>query len=126
MNEAPAKGNKMIFKLTVIVETQDKTLRRELFGAKDIEIGKEVTIPGNAKICYGGNVLQKGILPEVGESLEFILTFSSGVASSIVASWLYNKFNNRVKEIRFEHTTIEISKDRIQNIIQETLELKET
>jgi hypothetical protein len=111
--------------MKIEIETNDCSIAENLLETTKIVTDSEILIPGNAKLRYLGKISKKGILPGINNILEFTITFASGVISSLVASWLYSKLKDcNIKTIRFERKQIAISKEGIQKVIEEFIQIK--
>ncbi len=112
--------------MNLVIETSDHSILERMLETKDFCVGYEIKIPGNATLIYDGRVSRKGIVAGLPEILEFTITFAAGTASSLVASWLYNKLKDRrVRIIEFNRKKVEVSKEGIEKTIEESLVSKE-
>jgi len=60
------------------------------------------------------------------ETLELILSFGSGVVSSVVASWLYEKLKNRPNTtLRIEEQQVELEEGEIRRVFTRLIECKD-
>jgi hypothetical protein len=107
----------------------------------EVEFTIEVDMPAAPLIGYelfrgartvtlsGGAVLEFRDLREQrdGAVLELVLSFASGVASSLVASWLYDKLGKCVlpRRLRINRTEVRFDQDDIERFIRERIELDE-
>jgi hypothetical protein len=110
--------------MKIEIETNDKEFVLGLMETKEIEVGTEVEIPGNATLTFSGKALREAMFPGMPEVLEFIISFSSGAAASIIANWLNNKFKDKADVVRFDRKVVEVNKDGIQRIIEETIKVE--
>lgn len=109
--------------MKIEIDTTDRALSSDLVrGAEGVEEGQTVDIPGGAKLTV--IALVKRYAVEFPETIEAILTFGSGVASGVVASWLYDKLKGRATTLRIEETEVQIDKGEIQRIISRKIEKK--
>jgi len=99
--------------------THDKDLLFDIFGKFSSPKSNGVKIPGNAKLIYMRSTFRLTAgLPEI---INLTLTFGSGVAAGIVANWLYGKFKGRTVKIIINKREINLDKEQIKNIIEETI-----
>ncbi|HPE57423.1 MAG TPA: hypothetical protein PK904_13535 [Bacteroidales bacterium] len=57
--------------------------------------------------------------------VEIVFTISSGVASGIVANWIYSKLKGKTKILRINRIEIELDEEKITKIISEQIEQSE-
>jgi hypothetical protein len=110
-------------KITLEIETKDKSLIYELLGKKSASRGDKVTINKNIELEYQGTLIQlaEGIPDVIRLSLEII----GGTAGIIkFADWLYNKIKNKASKLIIDRTVIKIDKGEIKKIIIEKIEKK--
>lgn len=87
----------------------------------EIKTGSQVNIPGGATLTLNQITGYKAF--DMGKVIEFALNFGSGVSASLIASWLYQKFNGNVTNIRINRREIHFNKGEIEKIITEEIEL---
>lgn len=109
-------------KLGVQVHTRDRELASDLFGS-DLKAGAVVEVPGGAVCLYDGAITKRGAWPGAPEIIQFTITFATGAASSLLASWLYDKLKGRVTELRIKRKSVEISPEGIRRAVEETIEV---
>ena len=90
---------------------------------KQIGSGTVATIPGEATLTLRSMFVRKAF--GAPETLELLLSFGSGVASGVVANWLYGKLKGRNVKLRIEEQEIEIDEGEIKRIISRTIEKSE-
>jgi predicted DNA-binding transcriptional regulator AlpA len=106
---------------TLEVDTVAATLvRHELFGG-----ARTATLPGGAVLELRDHIEQRDA-QAIG-FLELALSLASGVASSLVASWLYEKLSKRTPplRLRINRTEVRFDKGEIERVIREQIELHE-
>jgi hypothetical protein len=114
----------MIMKMQLEIDTEDRKLGFDLVGTSNsLSPGTKVEIPGSAILTFDGLIGRKAFGFPV--TLEFILTFSSGVSAGIVANWLYEKIKGRALKLRIDRTEVQINKGEIERIIFEKIEKSE-
>jgi hypothetical protein len=59
------------------------------------------------------------------ETLDLVLGFAGGVASGVVANWLYGKLKGRNVRLRIEEHEVEIEEGEIKRIISRVTEKSE-
>ncbi len=107
--------------MKIEIATQDRQLGFDLMGTPDfLGSGTKVEIPGKAILTFDGLSGKKSF--GFPQTLEFLLTFTTGVSTGIVANWLYDKIKDRASKIRIDRTEVEISKGEIERIIFEKIE----
>jgi len=100
--------------------THDRSLNFDIMGVSELSPGTRVSIPGNAELIQGEMIMRKALgLPE---PIKLILSFGTGVASSIVANHLYSKLKGRAKSIRIDRVEVELEKGSIKKVIEEHIE----
>ena len=108
--------------MDIEIQTQDRFLAFELLGKKSVSLHDSVDLPGNAKLSYNGSVIRKSFgVPEI---VNFSVTFGSGVAAGLVANWLYDKLKDKTKKITINRREIQLDKDEIKKIIEESIKIK--
>ena len=106
--------------LHIETESADRGLVSHVMGSRSIAVGQETLLTDGVSIQYNGSVIQKQF--GVAEIAEFIVTFSSGVAASLVASALYEKFRGRTHRIRIDRMEVRLDKGEIERVIVERIE----
>jgi hypothetical protein len=109
--------------LNLEVQTRDPRLIPALFGP-DPKVGTRAEVFEKAVFEYTGSLKRRGALPGLPETIHFTLTFASGVAAKVVASWLYEKLKGRAVELRIDRKVTEVSAEGIHRVISESLSLK--
>ncbi len=76
------------------IEYHDRKLPFDLVGnSTEFKSGSKIDIPGGAIAEFQGIRDFKGV--DLSNILEVVLNFTGGVATGLVASWLYDKLNGR-------------------------------
>lgn len=109
-------------KMQIEIETEDRRLGFDLMGTSKLNAGMKVDIPGDAILSFDSIMGRKAF--GFPETLEFIMTFTTGVSASLVASWLYDKIKGRASRIIINRKEIQMNKGEIERIIIETIEKK--
>ena len=111
--------------MELLIDAADYHLLFDLRGSVGIPTaGEAVEIPGGATLTFGRVLERRGV--DIPLTIELALTFSGGVASGVVANWLWQKLASRAKKVkidRFEMT--EITEDRFKRIVREHIEREE-
>ena len=103
-------------KILIEITTHDKQLSYDIIGNySSYAVGTTIQIPGNASLTSSGIISRKAFA--FPETLEFILTFGTGVASGMVASWLYDKLKGKATRLRIEKQEIQIDQGEIKRIL---------
>jgi hypothetical protein len=112
----------MTIRLTI--DTDDRRLAFDLMGNPNrIGSGTVAAIPGEATLTLRTMLVRKGLgLPE---TLDLLLTFGGGVASGVVANWLYGKLKGRNVRLRIEEHEVEIDEGEIKRVITRIIEKTE-
>lgn len=106
--------------LLLDIDTQNKYLRSEIINNFDsFSSYNEIKIPGDVKITSHTLAIKKAF--GMPETLELIISFSIGIASGVVASWIYEKLKGRAKALYIDRTKVEIRKGDIEKIIIEKI-----
>jgi hypothetical protein len=105
--------------ITITLDTKDGHLIFDILGKTSASLGDIVEIPGNAKLIYDGTYTRKGF--GFPDTLNFTLVFGMGVASSLVATWLYDKFKGKTEKVAINRAVIELDKGEIKRIIEEEI-----
>ena len=98
-----------------------KTNRDELlgaiFGSNGWSLGMQKEIPGGAQITLQRVPLGKGIGTE--SLITLVLSFGTGVASSVVANWLSSRFfTHRQTKVWINRTEVETTPEGLSKIIR--------
>jgi len=111
--------------IRISVDTDDRTLSFDLFeNPRQIGPGTRVAVPGNAELIMGRMQMRKAF--GFPETLELVLSFSSGVVSSLVASWLYGKLKGRRNTtLCIEEQKVEIEEGQIKRVFTRFVELRD-
>lgn len=108
--------------MDIEIKTYEKSLVFEILGKRSASIQDSVYIPGDAKLIYNGSLICKSI--GIPETINFTITFGSGVAAGVVANWIYDKLKDKTKEIYINKVKIELEKERIKRIIEESIKIR--
>src|SRR5271163_3662668 len=96
-------------KIQIDIETKDRSLTAHFMGNPHmLSAGKtKVSIPGDAELVWEGEDFAKAA-PDLPRVVHFTLEFGSGVAASVVASWIWGKLSQKPAEhIMIDRTSIE-------------------
>lgn len=109
--------------MKIEIHTYDRRLAFDMFETSSTNDHTEIQISSDVKLKYEGLYIRKAIgFPEI---LYSILEFSSGVATGVVANWLYNKLKGKkIKKLMIEKTEVEINKGEIRRVIEEKLKIE--
>lgn len=107
-------------RISVEIDTHDRQLPFDMLGQKTLGPGVGAEIPGNATITLGEMLVRKSV--GIPETLEFALTFGGGVASGLVANWLYEKLRGRAAVLRIDRQVVEIDQGAITRVLTERIE----
>ena len=102
------------------IETHDRQLVSAIIGQQQaVSKEKTVNIPGNAILKAKGIAVRKAFgLPE---TLEFVLSFGSGVASGIVANWIFQKIKGRATAFKIDRVEVKLNKGDIERVLIEKI-----
>lgn len=107
--------------LQIEIDTKERRLAFDLVNTPNsLKAGSTAELPGGAVLIFRGLEMQKAL--DFPETIELALSFGSGVASSLVASWLYDKIRGRASKLRIERTEVQIDEGEIKRIIMEKIE----
>lgn len=104
------------------IQTYDRLLVFDVLGKKSASIDDSVDLPGNAKIFYKEILGCKSV--GIPETINFVLTFGSGVAAGVVANWIYDKLKNKTEKITINRKEIILDKEQIKKVIEEEIKIK--
>lgn len=103
------------------IDTTDGDLVFDLMGRpKSVGRGTSVEVPGDARLEVEGILKRKAF--GIPETLELALTLGSGVATGVVANWLWAKLNGRASRLRIERTEIELDEGVIRRVLHEKID----
>lgn len=85
-------------------------------------ISKNDIVDGKFEINLSKTTFKRST--ELTEVLEFSVTFLSGATSSFVASWLYDKFKNKSRNMYINDKKVEIKIERIEKEIREVITIE--
>ncbi len=108
--------------MDIEIKTYDKSLIFEILGKRSASIKDSVDIPGKAKLTYNGTFICKSI--GIPDTINLALTFGSGVASGVVANWIYDKLKGKTEQISINRTEIEFEKEQIKRVIEESTRIR--
>ena len=107
--------------MRIEIDTHDRRLSFDLLdNPKTVHASETAEVPGGAKLTFHGLLVRKAF--GIPETIEAILTFGGGVASGLVASWLYEKIKGRATSLRIDEIEVRIDKGEIERIIRRTIE----
>ena len=87
--------------------------------------GNEVQGPATCRLRFGEIVTERSLFPNADAAVTLVLSFTSGVISKVVASWLYDKLKHRAVSLSVHKRTIEITPEGITRLIDETVESRQ-
>jgi hypothetical protein len=109
--------------MKIELETQDPTILAELFINSRPASGYSEPVAGIGTLEYVGTVTRKDSwLPDI---IQLVLSYGSGVATNIIANWLYDRIKAKAQSLRVEGKVIEISVEEITKAIGERSETDE-
>jgi len=106
-------------KIAFQIETTYPDLPSEFVKAKSPAPGVGYPIPEVGTLIYQPTIKRKSL--GGGEIFEFVLTFSSGVASGVVANWLYSTLRSRVSSLTINRVEVQIDEGEIKRVIEEQI-----
>ena len=108
-------------RVTIEVDTLDRQLGFDLFGpGKSLGPGVSTELPGDATLTLERLHIRKAIA--VPETLQLVLTFGGGIATGLVANWLYDKLKGKAKKVRIDRVEIQLDEGEIKRILTESIE----
>jgi hypothetical protein len=97
------------------IQSKDEGLVSEIMEApKKLDI--KADLPGNAVIMK--------VEPSIEGKAMFLLSFGAKVAPELLASWLYEKLNDRATKLIMDRTEVQINKSEIERVISEIIAAK--
>ena len=103
--------------MNIRTRTTDPDFVRAFFEREDVAYGDRIQIPGTAAVVTYSDFPKRGAFG-VSSEVSLILTFAGGVASSLVASWLYNKLSGKVGMLTIDRTEVKVDRDEIHIAIE--------
>jgi len=109
--------------INIEINTYERRLVFDLIGKSSVTKNDEIQISDQIKLRYAGSYIRKGLdFPEI---IYIVVSFSSGVAVSVFANWLYDKLKGkRIEKFMIEKTEIELDQGEIKRIIEEKLRIE--
>jgi len=104
--------------INIRIETDDKNLINHLMETPSVSLGQQKSIPGGAVVTFQGGDLSPTLVD--AEIINLAISFGTGVAASLVATWLYTKLNGRTKDVKINKKRVEI--ERGEEILRVTIE----
>lgn len=105
------------------IETQDIRVLFDLLNSpKTFSPGDSVEIPGCAKLVFKGMYGQRTI--DIPATLEFLIEHVDPVATSIIATWLYDKLKNKPVRIKFNKKEVDFSEKAIEAMLRQQKKTK--
>ena len=104
------------------IETSDNQLIADLFeiSTTNEESGQR-PIPGGAAIILKKPVRRRSLhIPP--ETITLVLSLGSSIATNVVSTWLYEKLKGRATTLQIDRRKIQIEKEEIKKIIEETIQ----
>ena len=100
--------------MNIFIEIQSKN---EGLVSKIMEAPKKMDLnadlPGNAVIMK--------VHPSIEGKEMFLLSFGAKVAPGLLASWLYEKINDRATKLIIDRIEVQINKSEIERVISEKI-----
>jgi len=110
--------------MDIEVDTTNKSLCGDLFGnPRSITQGMTAPLPTGGRIQLESWHFYKA--DGIPDTLELLLSFPIGIASSLVANWLWTKFDGRVTRVRINKVDVQITEIEIRRVVIEQLELEQ-
>ncbi len=109
--------------MKIEIDTLDRGLGFDLMESTSLQAGISTDIPGGARLTFETTHIRKAF--GIPETLQLALTFGTGVASGMVANWLFQKLNRRATKLRIDRTEIEIEEGAIRRVIETRVEMRE-
>jgi hypothetical protein len=78
----------------------------------------------SASGVFGVKCLAERRLWQGDATISLVLSFSVGVASKVVASWIYDKLKGRATEIKYRTRIVECTPEGLLRIVEEVLSAK--
>jgi hypothetical protein len=105
------------------IDTHDNKLAFDLVNSTTVGPGTSASVPGPATLTISEMHMRKAF--GIPETLDVVLSFGTGVASGVLANWIYDKLRNRAVTLRIEETEVDLDAGEITRIITRTTERKE-
>src|SRR5215471_14216708 len=90
------------------VVLQPETAAGPLFAHQLFGSTKDVALPGGAVLTLESMIERKAL--DSPTLMTFGLTIPTGVATGVVANWLYDKFKGRARVVRIDRTEVTLDK----------------
>jgi hypothetical protein len=100
------------------IHTRDRTLETELFGPDGA-----TESPGQWRCTRGATIARRGAWPGAPEIIELIVTLTSGVATHMFASWLYDRVKGRTTKLRIRRKSVEVTPEGIRKQLEESIDV---
>ena len=108
--------------INIRIETDDKNLINHLMETPSVSLGQQKSIPGGAVVTFQGGDLSPTL--EVAEIINLAISFGTGVASSLVATWLSTKLKERTARVQINKKMVEIERsDETVRVIEESIQM---
>jgi hypothetical protein len=110
--------------IQLTIDTDDRKLAFDLMGnPQRVGSGTSAAVAPGATLTLNGMLMRKAL--GFPETLELALSFGTGVASGVVANWLYAKLKGRNVRLRIEEMEVDIDEGEIKRIVSRSIERSE-
>ena len=105
--------------LKVKIETHDKMLECKMLDVTQRAQGMQKEVIPGLTVRYDRKFSQQAFgYPDI---IDFTLKIVEGAGASLIARWLYDKFNGRVVKLEVERTDVSLSEGEIRRILVEKM-----
>ena len=96
----------------IIIRYKDKSVIQDMFGHAEVAVNSEYTVEKDINV----NILRNSSFrsPDATNIVEFLISWPVGVASGIIANWIYDKLKNKDVTLVIEQQEIEIDEEKIK------------
>jgi len=109
--------------VAIEIETSGPLLAFDLLGGpKTLSVGAKASLPGGAVLRL--HEMREHRAADFPTLLQLGLSFGTGAAASLAASWLYDKLKGRARALRIERMEVQIEEGQIRKVLVERIEAK--
>jgi len=108
-------------RLKIKVKTSDPKLKEGLFHIDTVQKGFRVSVPEIESELIFDDYPGRRAFGET-ESFMLLLNFAVGVSASLIATWLYERFKDRVISFKINDKDIELTKNTLEKEIKKAKE----
>lgn len=107
-------------KIEIEIRTPDRKVLSDVMGQSSPSAGTVTQIQADTTLTYKTEFLAES--SDAANIFYFVLTYASGVSSSIVANWLWSKLKGKSGRVVIDRSEVEFEEGQIKRILNEKID----